>query len=102
MFITVKTQELADNLRNTVSVIESRQGMPVLSNVLLSIEGGQLKLTGSDLDVEVTSTQAIETSETIKTTLNGRKLFDIIKSFGTSEEVKLTFCLLYTSDAADE
>ena len=91
MFITVKTQELADNLRNTVSVIESRQGMPVLSNILLSIEGGHLKLTGSDLDVEIRSTQTIDSSETIKTTLNGRKLFDIIKSFEASEEVKLTF-----------
>lgn len=91
MFITINTQQLTDKLRGPVSIIEAKQGMPVLSNVYISVSGGTLRLTGSDLNVEVTSVQPIGSTEDLQTTLNGRKLADIVKSFAGADEVKLNF-----------
>ena len=40
-------------LQLVAGVVEKRQTLPVLSNVLLEIEGQQLSLTGTDLEVEL-------------------------------------------------
>mgnify|MGYP006435957399 CR=1 FL=1 len=40
-------------LQLVVGVVERRQTLPILSNVLLSLENGRLSMTGTDLEVEV-------------------------------------------------
>ena len=40
-------------LQTVVGVVERRQTMPILSNVLLAAEGGKLRVTATDLEVEI-------------------------------------------------
>ena len=40
-------------LQFVVGVVERRQTLPILSNVLLSLENGRLSMTGTDLEVEI-------------------------------------------------
>ncbi|MCY1411021.1 Beta sliding clamp [compost metagenome] len=55
--------------------------MPVLSNVLLVVEGQQLSLTGTDLEVELVGRVALEEpAEPGEITVPARKLMDICKS----------------------
>src|SRR5690606_29764148 len=62
-------------------VVERRQTLPVLSNVLLVLENDQLSLTGTDLEVELVGRVAVEPgSSGGGTTVPARKLMGIWQS----------------------
>jgi len=68
-------------LQLVAGVVERRQTLPVLSNVLLVVEGQQLSLTGTDLEVELVGRVALEdAAEPGEITVPARKLMDICKS----------------------
>ena len=91
MLIKINTQRLLASLKSVVGVTENKQTMPVLSNILFEISPGRLRLTATDLEVQVLATTPVDAKESIKTTLNGKKLFDIIKSFEEAEEIEFNF-----------
>ena len=47
-------------LAQVVNVVERRQTLPVLANFLVQVQGGQLSLTGTDLEVEMIARSAVE------------------------------------------
>ena len=47
-------------LQQVVNVVERRQTLPVLANLLVNVEAGRLSLTGSDLEVEMVARTAVE------------------------------------------
>jgi len=68
-------------LQLVAGVVERRQTLPVLSNVLLVVQGQQLSLTGTDLEVELVGrVQLEEPAEPGEITVPARKLMDICKS----------------------
>jgi DNA polymerase-3 subunit beta len=81
MQFTISRETLLKPLQLVAGVVERRQSMPVLSNVLLVLKEGLLSLTGTDLEVELVGrilvTDEIESGEI---TVPARKLLDIIKS----------------------
>jgi len=48
MHFTIQREALLKPLQLVAGVVERRQTLPVLSNVLLVVEGQQLSLTGTD------------------------------------------------------
>ena len=53
MKFTAARESLLKPLNLVAGVVERRQTLPILSNVLLSVEGDQLAITGTDLEVEL-------------------------------------------------
>jgi DNA polymerase-3 subunit beta len=53
MKFTINREEILTPLQQIVSVIEKRQTMPILSNVLITIDDDQLTLTGTDLEIQI-------------------------------------------------
>jgi DNA polymerase-3 subunit beta len=53
MHFTIQREALLKPLQLVAGVVERRQTLPVLSNVLLVVQGQQLSLTGTDLEVEL-------------------------------------------------
>ena len=51
MKLLVSREALLKPLQQVAGVVERRQTLPVLSNVLLQVEGAELSLTGTDLEV---------------------------------------------------
>ena len=81
MHFTIQREALLKPLQLVAGVVERRQTLPVLSNVLLVVEGQQLSLTGTDLEVELVGrVQLEEPAETGSITVPARKLMDICKS----------------------
>ncbi len=81
MHFTIQREALLKPLQLVAGVVERRQTLPVLSNVLLVIEGQQLSLTGTDLEVELVGRVALEEpAEPGEITVPARKLMDICKS----------------------
>ncbi|MDX1369519.1 DNA polymerase III subunit beta [Pseudomonas sp.] len=81
MHFTIQREALLKPLQLVAGVVERRQTLPVLSNVLLVVEGQQLSLTGTDLEVELVGRVSLEEpAEPGEITVPARKLMDICKS----------------------
>jgi DNA polymerase-3 subunit beta len=78
-------------LQTVVGVVERRQTMPILSNVLLAVEKGRLRVTATDLEVEMVAEAAVDGAIDGDVTVPGRKLHEICRAVpeGTMVEVAL-------------
>lgn len=89
MRLSVQREVLLKPLQQAVNVVERRQTLPVLANLLLQVEGGALSVTGTDTEVEMISHCAVEDSEDGQITVPARKLFDIVRAL--PDGVRITF-----------
>ncbi len=90
MKITVKREQLLKPLQHIASVVERRQTLPILSNTYLNYDGTTLRLTGTDLEVEViTGLTAVEGSVG-ETTVGARKLLDICRALPDGADLQIT------------
>lgn len=91
MDITVQREALLKPLQAISGVVEKKQTLPVLSNVLLTIKDGNLLLTGTDLEIELIGFVRIE-SQVMEgvTTVSARKLFDICRALPENSNLRLT------------
>lgn len=83
MKFTISREQFLKPLQLVVSVVERRQTLPVLSNVLISLNNNQLALTGTDLEVEIVGKVELQDSgetEAGEITVPARKIMDICKS----------------------
>lgn len=81
MKFTIKREVLLKPLSLVAGVVERRQTLPILANVLLVLKDNQLSLTGTDLEVEIVGRTAVESTERDgEITVPARKLLDITKS----------------------
>ena len=92
MQFTISREALLKPLQLVAGVVERRQTLPVLSNVLVSLHDGQLALTGTDLEVELVGRVAVEDEvQPGDITVPARKLLDIVKSL--PDGAKIDFSL---------
>ena len=75
-------------LQQIVSVIEKRQTMPVLSNVLMVVEDNILYLTGTDLEIQINAKIPLNTSTSGSITVPARKFLDICRLLPNGAEIK--------------
>lgn len=81
MKFSVARDELLRPLQMVVGVVERRQTLPILANVLINLQDGKLSLTGTDLEVEIVGYAHVEGDfEAGDITVPARKLLDIVKS----------------------
>jgi len=92
MRFVISREALIKPLQLVSGVVERRQTLPVLSNILLVAEGDQLSMTGTDLEVELVGRVTLnEPAEAGSITVPARKIMDICKSLPDNAiiEVKL-------------
>ena len=80
MKISISRDAILNPLQMVNSVVERRQTLPILSNILISVKNNKLSLTGTDLEVEIINSCDIDNTEQGDTTLPARKLLDICKA----------------------
>jgi len=80
MKFSVAREALLKPLQAVIGVVERRQTMPILSNVLLVTKEGQLSVTATDLEVELVAQAEVETEAGGEITVSGRKLLDICRA----------------------
>ncbi|MEE8060107.1 MAG: DNA polymerase III subunit beta [Pseudomonadales bacterium] len=90
MKFVISREALLKPLNLVAGVVERRQTLPILSNVMLVLDGNQLSITGTDLEVElvgrVTLDNVPESGGEI--TVPARKLADICKSLPEASDIE--------------
>jgi DNA polymerase-3 subunit beta len=82
--------ELSLALQELSTVVPASTMIPVLNNVMVSIEDGSLSLTSSDLEIGLTINMNCEASESITTTVPAKLFAEIVRSF-PEEKIKMDF-----------
>ena len=91
MKFSISREALIKPLNLVAGVVERRQTLPILSNVLLNLEGRQLSLTGTDLEVELIGRVEVEAGGVDgDITVPARKLVDISKSLPDSSQIEFS------------
>ena len=76
----ITKEEVVKSLNQTLGVVEKRQTLPILSNLLFEVDESSLKLTATDLESEISTTSTISNFKSGgKTTAPARKLSDLCR-----------------------
>jgi DNA polymerase-3 subunit beta len=89
MKITARRDDLLPALLQIVGVVERRQTLPILANVLLVLRDGVLVMTATDLEVELRTETRVSGQGETELTLPARKFLDIIKALPEGAELSL-------------
>jgi DNA polymerase-3 subunit beta len=88
MKFSITRDNLVKSLNLVAGVVERRQTLPILANVLIVLEKDRLSLTGTDLEVELVGRVQLEKAgESGEVTVPARKLFDICKSLPEGSDI---------------
>ena len=89
MKVTVERSTLLKSLGHVHRVVERRNTIPILSNLLLSGTEAGLKLKATDLDIEVVETIPADVPEPGATTVPAHTLYDIVRKLPDGAQVSL-------------
>tara|TARA_B100001057_G_scaffold499301_1_gene609447 strand:- start:2529 stop:3641 length:1113 start_codon:yes stop_codon:yes gene_type:complete len=91
MKFNVNQQDLQQALNFCQGVIEKRSTLPILSNILLDVNGSKLTITATDLDlIFIHEIKNIEVLEEGKTTTTSSIMYDIVRKFSSGKKINLT------------
>ena len=89
MKLTVSREALLKPLQAVIGVVERRQTMPILANVLLVARDGKVAVTATDLEVELVASAEVEVEAAGEVTVPGRKLLDICRALPDDAKVSM-------------
>src|SRR5580700_3623693 len=89
MKLTAEREKLLGPLQAVIGVVERRQTMPVLANVLLNVRDGRMSITATDLEVELVASTEVTVQQAGDITVPGRKLLDILRALPEKTNVSL-------------
>lgn len=80
MDVTLSRPDLYEELQLIQGVLERRATIPILSNILLTAQGDQLKLAATDLDVTLFTSCSATVRQEGRATIHGKVFFDLVRS----------------------
>lgn len=90
MKFSISRETFLQPLTQVIGVVERRQTLPVLANFMLAARDGKLTITGTDMEVELVSSVAVDISQDGEITVPARKLVDIVKALPDGAMITLT------------
>src|SRR5215469_356245 len=88
MQFAIQREVLLKPLQQVIGVVERRQTLPVLSNLLVSANNDRVTFTGTDLEVEMQANVEATGAQPGEITVPARKLFDICRALPDGSKVQ--------------
>jgi len=89
MKLTIERAALLRTLGQVQSVVERRNTIPILSNLLLRAEDGRLALSATDMDIEIVARTPVEGANGGATTAPAHTLYDIVRKLREGAQIEL-------------
>jgi DNA polymerase-3 subunit beta len=91
MKVTIERATLLKSLGHVQSVVERRNTIPILSNVLIEArDDGSLRLMATDLDLQVDESVPAQVAQAGATTVSAHTFFDIVRKLPEGSQVELS------------
>ena len=91
MRLTIERAALLKALGHVQSVVERRNTIPILSNVLLSADGARVGLSATDLDMEIIDETPANVESAGQITAPAHTLYEIVRKLPEGADVSLSF-----------
>ncbi len=78
------------SLSHVQGVVEKKNTLPILGNILLEVTEGHLKITATDLDIIITEILTCQTIKEGSTTTTAQVIYDIVRKLKTGSSIHLT------------
>src|SRR5215510_13982093 len=85
MEFTVRKFDLLQELTLVQGVVERKTTIPILANVLVRAEGGELHIAATDLEIGLKSVCASKTTVPGTITLPAKRLYEIVRALPDKE-----------------
>ena len=91
MKFSIQREVILKPLMQVIGVVERRQTLPVLANLLVNAKDNELRFTGTDLEVELMARVSLSVEQPGEVTIPARKLVDICKALpdGTQLDIEI-------------
>ena len=89
MKLTIERADLLRALGHVQSVVERRNTIPILSNVLMEVESGRLGLTATDMDLAIVESVEAAIESDGATTAPAHTLYDIVRKLPEGAQVEI-------------
>lgn len=80
MKFSIKKEDIASELQLLQGIVEKRNTMPILANILVNATEKEIEITGTDLEVGLKTHFPAQIKEAGSITLSGKKIFEVVKS----------------------
>lgn len=87
MKFSIEKDDILQELQLLQGIVEKRSTMPILGNILVRVEGKEVELTGTDLEVGLRTHFPADVEEPGSLTISGKKLFEIVRSLAGGNKV---------------
>ena len=88
MKFIVKKPSIYKTLSHLQSIVNKKNTLPILANILIEAQNNSLTLSSTDMDISIKETINCDVVETGSTTLNAQIMFDIIKKLPETSEIE--------------
>ncbi|HUF45354.1 MAG TPA: DNA polymerase III subunit beta [Aestuariivirgaceae bacterium] len=89
MRVIIERAALLKSLNHVQSVVERRNTIPILSNVLIQADSGTIRLTATDLDLEVVEGVPADVAQPGATTVPAHMMYDIVRKLPDGAQLEL-------------
>jgi DNA polymerase-3 subunit beta len=89
MRVIIERAALLKSLNHVQSVVERRNTIPILSNVLIQADSGTIRLTATDLDLEIVEGVPADVGQSGATTVPAHMMYDIVRKLPDGAQLEL-------------
>jgi DNA polymerase-3 subunit beta len=87
MKLTIERSALLKALAHVQSVVERRNTIPILANVLIEAQQGKLSLTATDMDIAIVESVVADVARTGTVTVPAHTLYDIVRKLAEGSQI---------------
>jgi DNA polymerase-3 subunit beta len=87
MKFSIAKEAILDELQLLQAIVEKRNTMPILANILIQVAGDEVEMTGTDLEVGLKTHFKASVEEPGGVTVSGKKIFEIVKSLPDDQTI---------------
>jgi len=88
MKFSIDKENIINELQLLQGIVEKRNTMPILANILVEVSENEVNLTGTDLEVGLKTHFPADIEDLGSITVSGKKLFEIVKSLKEKQKIE--------------
>ncbi len=89
MKFNVQKKTIFKSLTHLQSIVDKRNALPILSNILIEAKNNELTMSSTDMDISIKETINCKVIEEGATTINAQLIYDIIKKLHDESSIEI-------------
>ena len=89
MKLTIKKEEILKGLQRIQGVVEKKNTMPILSNMLLTADDKGVEIVATDLEIGLRGRYAAEVEKPGAVTVSAKKMYEIVTNDQNTKECRI-------------